>query len=547
MDIRTAARTTSFSKISRLESLKLGFAHYYLTLLEDDDPILSVGAACALIDTGYTPAHIWPRLLQLCEHQAVKTRAFEACLDEADYQRADAVRSRPMRASDDLVQRAMDARFEQDNAELTRLEIDQFLLTGSRDHLSAAADAAELDGGWKKALPILEGLVLINPQEARWPFNLCLMLQQANQFKVLGEFCDLSDSIGIFPNISAIFRAVIALEERRYADGLKLLDGLGVSKPPVQIEKFVAKTRAALCEGAGRYEEANKWYIRQNKAGRAGDFNPKGFYDQIRGNARLAVPALPADPRTNDLLMLGFPRSGTTLLENVLASHPGIETFEEIPAFARMNAFIAALPEGTSALTLDQAMTVRARYYAEIDHWKRKPGASVFIDKLPIISGQAKFLSRIFPDKRYIFSIRHPYDVVLSCYKQNFTPNVAMDNFTTIEDSCKVYDFVMRNWFDVFSLQSEQVCYIRYDALVQDFRVEVTRALGFLGFDWDDSVLSFSERAEDRKVKTPSYAKVRSGIGIGVQSSWRYYDFLFRKPEARLLKPWLDLFGYEGV
>ncbi len=536
-----------FSRISRLETLKFGFGAYYLELLNDKDEVLSVGAACALLDTGFAPSSIWPRIVALCEFEVVKTRAFSFFMEKAEYDRASEVRKRPTRTATDLVQRAMDAEFEHDYAELARIGVEKFLQYGSRDDLTAAADAAENQGGWKKALPIWERLVLINPQEARWAVQLCLSLQQANQFDVLGMFCGLCESIGIFPTVTAIFRSVIALNEGHYAEGLKRLDGLGAAKLPAQIETIVCKTKAALFDAAGRYEEANRWYIKQNRAGASDGFNPKGFYDQISRNARLKLDPLHEDEHDNYHIMLGFPRSGTTLLENVLSSHPRIETFEEIPAFARVNEYVAALPDSASALTAEQALAVRSKYYAEIDHWKKKAGASVFIDKLPILSGQANFLKLLFPEKRYIFSIRHPYDVVLSCYKQNFSSNVAMDNFTNIEDSCRVYDFVMKKWFSTFDMDSEQVCYVRYDRLVEDFKAEVTKTLRFLGFDWDDSVLQFSKHAETRKTKTPSYAKVRSGLSIGVQSSWRNYEFLFRKPEARLLTPWLERFGYEGL
>ena len=69
----------------------------------------------------------------------------------------------------------------------------------------------------------------------------------------------------------------------------------------------------------------------------------------------------------------------------------------------------------------------------------------------------------------------------------------------------------------------------------------------FLGAEWDQSILQFAKRADERKNKTPSYQKVRQGMSIGVQTSWRNYEFLFRKPYARKLDQRVKLFGYEGV
>lgn len=183
-------------------------------------------------------------------------------------------------------------------------------------------------------------------------------------------------------------------------------------------------------------------------------------------------------------------------------------------------------------------------YYTEIERRRKKQGATVFVDKLPLMSYRAPMLEKLFPQKRYIFSIRHPYDVVLSCFRQNFAPNTAMDHLTSMERAFRLYDFTMTRWFDHFSLTSERVCYIRYDNLVLDARNEVGRALDFLGVNWQEGVMDFSSRADERRAQTPSYQKVRKGLTIGVQSSWRNYEFLFKKPEARLLDKWVQHFGY---
>ena len=164
---------------------------------------------------------------------------------------------------------------------------------------------------------------------------------------------------------------------------------------------------------------------------------------------------------------------------------------------------------------------------------------------LPVRTAWIEVLERFFPEKRYVFSIRHPYDVVLSCFKQSFTPNAAMENFRTLEDACEFYDRVMSIWFGVFPAESERVLYVRYDELVLDFEQQIRRALDFLGVEWNAEVLRFAELSDGRKVATPSYGKVRGGLGIGVQSSWKNYRFAFNTPHGAKLHKWVDRFGYE--
>ena len=536
------------SRLTLLGHLKSGFGSYYVALLREKDEVLSVGAACALTDSGFVPPAILPRLEELAGYQSVRTKAFDFFMKNHEYALAEAVCNVPTRPQDDIVQEGMRASLANDYAALARTELQKFLNTGVLEHLLQAISNAEYDGGWRRVLSLEVQLVLINPQDARWPQRLCRTILEANQFDLVIQFCDIVDTIRIFPTVSAMFRAAVAGERGAPENGLKLLDGINKNKKLTRgVEMDICRIRAGLLDRCGRYEDANKYYEKQNILYRAETFDRDLFIKRIEGKATLAVPELPPDEHDRYFMMVGFPRSGTTLLENVLASHPAVETFEEIPAWTSLQQVARQFWEQKLPLPYDAAVKGRERYYREIDRWRKKDTAAIFVDKLPILAADAVLLEKVFPHKRYIFSIRHPYDVVLSCFRQVFAPNAAMDNFTTMEDACRAYDFTMGQWFKIHSLDSERVCYVRYDRLVQDLQQEITRTLQFLGAEWDQSILQFAKRADERKNKTPSYQKVRKGVSIGVQTSWRNYEFLFRKPYARKLDRWVKLFGYEGL
>jgi hypothetical protein len=122
-----------------------------------------------------------------------------------------------------------------------------------------------------------------------------------------------------------------------------------------------------------------------------------------------------------------------------------------------------------------------------------------------------------------------------------------MENFRRFEDACALYDQVMQRWFEVFPGPSERVHYVKYDDLVLNFDAEIGKVLAFLRVEWDEAVRNFAAAAERRKVATPSYAKVRAGLDLGVQTRWRNYSFLFEKPAAAPLKPWVEILGYEAA
>jgi hypothetical protein len=168
----------------------------------------------------------------------------------------------------------------------------------------------------------------------------------------------------------------------------------------------------------------------------------------------------------------------------------------------------------------------------------------VLIDKMPIRSADAAFIAKLFPEWRYIFSIRHPFDVVLSCFKQRFVPNITMENFRSIPSAIRLYDYTMTEWFKRHSLTDEAVNYVRYEDLIERFDDVLSTTLAFLGLQWSDSVRDFANVAAGRSTKTPSYAKVRKGLTLGVQTSWRNYGFLFQSAEAKPLHRWAEFFGY---
>lgn len=550
-DVAGAGPDPEEAQIDRLwllDKLKLGPVGYYAALASSDEDILAVGAANALLNESAVPEDLKDRMVALSTAQSVQMRAFDFFLKEYDHDRLRAVIDMPGRSSDESIRQHFEATLANDWEELVGIEIERFHRTGNLSAIHAAAVAAENVGGWRKALPLRIDLVLINPQDPLWQFRLIHTLRNVNRYDLIERFCNIVEKAKAFSHISPFLRALVALRKGEATQGLHWLERVPMKGIPVIGALAVAATKAELLEKLGRFEDAYRAYDEQNKLLRGPDFKPDKFRDEAIARATAPIADAGPDERTNHHMMLGFPRSGTTLLENALASHPAIETFEEIRALTALTGlFSRRKRDGAKSFDRDFTLESRSRYYSEIDRNKHKQGASVYIDKMPIASVNAPFFRKIFPGKRYIFSIRHPYDVVLSCFKQSFTPNQAMDNFTTFANSCRTYDFVMGQWFGTFSLDSEDVCYVRYDRLVTDLKTEVGRVLDFVGLEWSDEILDFAQKAEERSTKTPSYAKVRSGLTLGVQSSWRNYEFLFKSPDARPLDRWVKFFGYEGI
>src|SRR5262249_48544938 len=137
---------------------------------------------------------------------------------------AEAVSKVPSRPQRDFVQESMRASLAIDYGALARIEVQNFLNTGTLEHLIEAINSAESDGGWRSALPLQVKLVLINPQDGRWPLRLLRSVFEANQFDLVAQFCDISDAVQIFQMSNTLFRAALAGERRAPEEGLKILD-----------------------------------------------------------------------------------------------------------------------------------------------------------------------------------------------------------------------------------------------------------------------------------------------------------------------------------
>lgn len=545
------ALPSDLSGLSMLASARQKAADYYAPLLDCDDDIVKVGAWCALLDREEVSVEQYPRVVELATHGAIQRRAFRFFEANWEHDLAAAVAGKIATTPASARALAMRAELACDPQAEVEAQRYRFLATGRFDALVAMVTKDEQAAGWRAALSLAVKVFILNPHDPMAASLVLHLLYDARQPDLLDAAIGLLEDNALHPFVTQAYRAGLALMRGHARDCLKLLDQLDQVRSPrpdvlMRIRPLALALRAEAIETLGDYPKAYRAYVELNRIDSGKAVRLEDFQTVILDAAAREVPELPPDPNRNHVVMTGFPRSGTTLLENALAAHPKIETFEEIPATASMETYLQrALPKVRTAEGAVQTyLKARERYYGEEARRHRKLGAGVFIDKLPMRSAEAAFMSRVFPDKRYIFSIRHPFDVVLSCFKQSFARNIAMEHFRTFDGAVQLYDFTMKQWFGSYSLNDGRVHYLRYDALVLGFEESMRGVLSFLGLEWDESIRKFADLAAQRSTRTPSYQKVRQGLTLGVQSQWRNYGFLFQSDAARPLFRWAEFFGY---
>ncbi len=313
-------------------------------------------------------------------------------------------------------------------------------------------------------------------------------------------------------------------------------------------------------DGQGRYSEAFATYLVENEDLRRSNLHR---FEQDRGADAVqhliayfeGTPAAqwaahddyaPDDGPDTHVFLLGFMRSGTTLLEQVLASNPKIVAAEEKGTLNGLGAVFMTSNEGLDALAnLDEA---GLRYNRNL-YWERVRALNlgvrgkVFVDKQPLNTMKMPLIAKLFPKAKIIFALRDPRDVVFSCFRRHFQVNVTMFEFLALDDAARFYASVMR----LAELYREKlplnVFEHRYEDMVQNFEARVRAVCEYMDVEWSDSMREFDKIAPIVDLRSPSAAQVRRPLYGDAIEQWRRYREQL-EPIFPILQPWIEKFGY---
>ena len=266
------------------------------------------------------------------------------------------------------------------------------------------------------------------------------------------------------------------------------------------------------------------------------------------------------DGMTAPVFVCGFPRSGTTMTDQILGAHPDVAILEELPTLSPvMEGLVREVPQGRDAmeklhlLSPDRLPAVRQAYRASVmsmleakDRRRYEKGELIVVDKMPLLLGQCAAISRLLPEARFITIIRDPRDVCFSCFMQAFGLNRSMINFTSMKDSVHYYNIVMNMWLDVRDRVAFDWLEVRYEDMTVDLETQARRMLDFMGAEWNDSVLNFYAPEHRRYVSTPSYEAVTEPVNRKAVGRWLRYHHMMRD-EIGELAPVLERLGYQST
>ncbi len=399
-----------------------------------------------------------------------------------------------------------------------------------------------------------------NPRDINPRVSLAVLLEKSHRLEEARAA--LGECLAIDPKDeqSRYLSAVLDRRERKLDQAESRLRDLIASRPTHHFVHYACRYELAhVLDTSGRYDEAMRWLNEAKDLVRALTDTQQyaKFYDLESDKARRLVCGLPRnilkewsksfpekkrEPAPPLAFLGGHPRSGTTLLEQVLGAHPGVAGLDEPTAFPEI-----LQPQffNLGELSAPRLNVLRRQYVRALQReLGGAAGGKLLLDKNPSPTARLPLWLRVFPELKVVIALRDPRDVVLSCYFQNLQINSVSVNFLSLERLAKHYTDLMNIWLATREWEGFSWLETRYEDLVMDLPKEGGRVAAFLGLGWDPAQIRFHEASAKKHLYSPTYQDVTRPVYSRSMGRWRAYE-RHLAPILPLLEPYCRLFGYE--
>lgn len=354
--------------------------------------------------------------------------------------------------------------------------------------------------------------------------------------------------------------AAVATREKNHAAARQALESALSLDQPIRYRRPLLFALARVCDSLGDVDAAMMALNDAHSAEASELIQRDG--EQLAGTGLLALahpmyrlgtsaswpsddaPALDESP----VFLVGFPRSGTTLLEQMLAAHADFESTDEQPMLQRVLERIRErgiqYPNGLGTLSAIDRLGLREMYWHESRKLVTlKPGQRL-VDKHPLNFLALPLIRFLFPNAPVLFCRRHPCDSILSSYMQDFRDPRLAAECASLERLANLYVTLDQRWQEDVRQFPQNILVLRHEDLVSKTEVELRRLGDFLGVEDTSSMIRFNEHALARGfIGTPSYAQVVQPINSEASGRWRRYA-AHVAPILPTLAPIIDRWGY---
>lgn len=378
---------------------------------------------------------------------------------------------------------------------------------------------------------------------------LASMLERRNRIDELREVIERIARLDQSQPQLPLLRAKLALRSKDFAAARGLADQAPALVDPGTRLQILGEASDRL----GEYDQAWAAYAAMNREDARANAHAHAEADAYLAELRAETETLTAqwaadwrlvrEPAQRPIVLLGFPRSGTTLLDTFLGAHSALYVSEEyplVPTVSHAAGPVAGLPR----MSEQRIEELRTLYWATATRYLPDRGSLRLVDKYPFALVGAPYVERLFAGAPILFVQRHPCDVILSCFFTRFQPSGAAASFADLAQTAQLYDAMMRFWTLSRSLLPLRVLDVRYERMVENTEREMRAVAAFLDLPWTAELIENRAAAEKRgHIKTPSYAQVAEPVYRRSVERWRNYEREL-EPVLPLLKPWVKALDY---
>jgi tetratricopeptide (TPR) repeat protein len=354
---------------------------------------------------------------------------------------------------------------------------------------------------------------------------------------------------------------------RRETDKAEALLVEQLKNPPPVVESHAALwgELGLVYDQAGQFDKAYEAAVAGKRIWQAREQEPLRQSQIIRRQSERMLQTITAEhferwrsrlkdvPPLRVALLTGHPRSGTTLLEQALDSHPDLVSSDERPVFGDdilpdlgtgSNPNENTMPDMLDRVPDERVVCERARYITYMEALLGEPiGQRIHLDKNPELTLLIPAMLRAFPELKIIAALRDPRDVVISCFMRSLPLNSVTVNYLTLERTAEKYALMMGGWLKLREIIGAPWIEVRYEDAVNDLESQMHRLLGFFELPWDATVLRFYEHASQKHVRSPTYENVTAPVYQTAVARWRNYA-KYLGPTLQDLEPFIKAFGY---
>ncbi|HEY2035853.1 MAG TPA: sulfotransferase [Steroidobacteraceae bacterium] len=335
-----------------------------------------------------------------------------------------------------------------------------------------------------------------------------------------------------------------------------VLESAGLSVPDrIHVQGLLGDVLDAAC----RYDEAFETYTSCNEvllrrhAGRyasalqyARELSAWAESSCARDGRWGRPAAVGASPPSRHIFVLGFPRSGATLIDLALEGHPQVACVDGTELLLESVQEFMQRPQDLERLVAAQPATLewfRAAYWRRIAAAGVDPQGRVVVDTCALNSLKLPLIARLFPGAKILFACRDPRDLVVSCCRQRFAMSAPTYELLTLEGAAAYYVAVTEVFIRLANLLGLEVCLVRHEDMVSAFAREMARLCEFLGIDWHPAMGDFALRSRERGEPVPSMSQLVHSLGTEGLGGWHHYRARL-EPVLPLLEPWVKRFYY---